>query len=250
MSCRFGVIEELSGAVETGVCIRRVRECAETDVCNGLDDDCNGVIDDAGCELITACNDDAACGAFVCTAPPNQPSTVCTPPIATAQPYFAPCTADDQCQNALCSTGFCSPFCRARGDEATECGGMLACARSMGSRTRPPHNICQEPCNSPTHCEAPTQCVWRDVHQPASFDHVAVCSLLDPERLPTGEPCTGHSIEGDDMCQHGICLGDPPVCTRICGGPGTDCSDVGQDFACETFELRDGSVFDICRRQP
>jgi hypothetical protein len=249
MECRFGVIEELSGVAEQGICIRQVRECRDADVCNGLDDDCNGVVDDPGCALVTACNDDDVCGAFVCSAPPNQPSTVCTPAIATAREYFDDCTADDQCPNGLCSAGFCAPFCRARGDPALQCEGTLACARSMGSRQRPPHNICQEPCDSPAHCGGDTRCVWRDIHQPATVDHVAVCSLIDQERLPLGSACPSNTIEGDDVCQYGLCLGQ--VCTRICGGPGTDCSDVGPDFSCQVFDLRYGSVtytHNICRR--
>src|SRR5262252_2643009 len=40
MECRLGVVEELSGTEISGLCIRRVRECGDVDVCNGLDDDC------------------------------------------------------------------------------------------------------------------------------------------------------------------------------------------------------------------
>jgi len=249
MSCRVGVIEEVSNAVEQGICIRRVRECLDTDACNGLDDDCNGVVDDPGCSLITACNDDDVCGAFVCSAPPNQPATVCTPPIATAKNYLDDCTADDQCPNGLCSTGVCSPFCRARSDNANECDGSTVCARSMGARSRPPHNICQIPCDSPSDCDGDTECVWRDIHEPRDVDHVAVCSFIDPERLPLGSFCPNFSVESDDMCQYGLCF--QQACTRICGGPNTDCSDVGPDFECEVVELSYGTlthVHNVCRR--
>jgi hypothetical protein len=248
MSCRIGVSQDLSGIPEEGLCIRRVRDCSGTEVCNGLDDDCNGVIDDPGCGLVTQCNDDLTCGAFVCSAPPNQPATVCTPPIGSAKDYFESCTGDDQCPNALCSAGFCSPLCRARGDARTECDGLLACARGMGARSRPSHNICQPTCDSPSHCDAPTQCVWRDIHEPADIDHVAVCSLIDPERKPLGEACAANSVEVDDECQYGLCFGQ--VCTRICGGPGADCSDVGPDFVCEVRDLiyTNTHVRNICVR--
>jgi hypothetical protein len=245
--CQLGGDSPLSGSETFGLCVRRVRQCAGPEVCDGLDNDCNGVIDDPGCGLISGCNDDAVCGSFVCMAPPDQPDTLCAPPRGGA--YGNDCTSDDQCPNGECSAGFCAPLCRAQGDLALECDGAAVCARGMGARSRPPHNLCQIPCDTPGDCRPPdapeaTECVWRDIHRdvvlPGVIDHVAVCALLDPERLPLGSRCEANTPAEDDRCQYGLCLFQ--TCTRICGGPGSDCSGVSPGFVCEEFTLRYGEV--------
>ncbi len=248
MTCRLGVSQDLSGIEPEGLCIRQVRECGETDLCNGLDDDCNGVVDDPGCAVITACNDDLACGAFVCSAPEGQAATVCTPPVDGSKRYYDDCTADDECPNGVCSTGVCAPFCRARGDRTTECDGQRVCARGMASRERPDFNLCEVPCDTPSQCDAPTKCVWRNIHEPRDVDHVAVCSRLDSDRIPLGQACPSNTIDGDDMCQYGLCFQN--VCTRICGGPGSDCSDLGPSFQCQVVDLHYGITYThfVCRK--
>lgn len=246
--CRLGVPEEPSPIDMMGFCVRKVRECAGPDVCNGLDDDCDGVVDGEGCEVQTNCLDDEVCGAFVCQAPADQPTTFCAPPVGP-KGYGDTCGSDDECINGICSSGRCAPFCRARADADQECGMEQVCTRDMSARNRPRHNVCQTPCNTPGDCDDGLECVLRDVHEPASFDHVAVCSTLDPERLPLGAACPANTPEGDDMCQHGLCFG--LVCTRICGGPGASCSDLGPDFECAERDLiyDQNYIWPICVRR-
>jgi hypothetical protein len=243
-ACRTGADLMASGATEIKLCIERIRMCSADEPCNGLDDDCDGTIDGASCAPITGCLDDATCGAFVCTAPDNQPAAICAPrnENATARD-FAPCTADGDCVNGVCETGICSPFCRAYGDEC-EVPGLL-CARAAGPKARPKHNSCQEPCMSPSDCSAPQECVFRDVYQgpntsPTNVLHAFVCSIPGPERIPLGGACNANTIEGDDECAHGLCFGR--VCTQICGGPGSDCSAVGAGFACTQQRLIYGTT--------
>lgn len=246
--CRFGVPVESSGIEMMGFCVRKVRACVGVELCNGLDDDCDGVVDPEGCEVQTDCLDDEVCGAFTCQAPADQASTFCAPPVGPKE-YGDGCASNEECPNGLCTSGSCAPFCRARADETQECGMSLICTRDMSARNRPKHNVCQVPCDRPGDCEGDQECVLRDIYEPASFSHAAVCSSLDPERLPLGSECPSNTLEGDDMCQYGLCFGQ--VCTRICGGPGATCADVGPGFECATKDLVYDQVYtwDICVRR-
>jgi hypothetical protein len=238
-SCRAAApAQSPAGAVQ--LCVDKVRGCAEAELCNGLDDDCDGVVDGAGCALVDRCLDDAPCGAWVCQAPENQPAAVCAPPL-DPDPYpLSACTADDQCRNGVCESGFCSPLCRPRSacpafDADGTRYGDTVCVRAVGDRARPKHNKCHIVCNTASQCPNDLACVWRDVFQ-GGDSHEFVCAVLDPERKDLGAACTDNQPDGgDDECQHGLCYGN--VCTRPCGGFGADCQDVGSNFTCQLRDL-------------
>ncbi len=252
--CRFASLGDARGGLADGAfCVDRVRECRGPERCNGLDDDCNGVIDD-GCALVTACNDDAPCGAYVCQAPVNQPATVCAPPVEGGRSDFGACSQDAECANGSCATGLCAPFCRPGARDA--CPGVtvdgmsreLVCAEALGPVEAPRRNQCQLSCLSRGECPAGTDCVWRAVVNAEPF-HASVCSRLDVGRKPLGEACRANDDAGDAECQHGLCLGR--VCTRVCGGPGASCADVGPNFTCRLRQLFYGAeVFaaHVCER--
>jgi hypothetical protein len=244
-TCRLGTDRPESGAIETRLCIDKVRACAETELCNGLDDDCDGVVDGPSCAPITSCLDDATCGVFVCTAPAGAPAALCAAPNDSATvPDFAPCTDDAQCRTGLCETGLCSPLCRPR---SPECQGDQYCVEAVGPRARPRHNNCQRSCKTTADCPTPQACVFREVYRgpdaPADGTlHAFVCSLPGPERLGLGAACSGNSLEGDDECSSGLCFGG--VCTRPCE-TGDRCTDVGPGFACVRELLRYGTAQEV-----
>ncbi len=257
-TCRIS--ETGNGGMETllnQICVDLNRECVEEERCNGLDDDCDGVVDGAGCTLVDRCLDDAPCGAWACQAPENQPVAVCAPPVDGGTTDYAECTADAECENGVCETGFCSEFCRPSGIDG--CPGIFVdgmefqtqCARSVGLASRPKHNKCQIECTTDSGCPNGLTCVWRDVFQGGDA-HFFVCGIPDPVREPLGAACTNNQPdEGDDECQSGLCYGR--TCTRSCGGPGRDCSDVGPDHRCQSVdlfygELRIGAF--ICAEDP
>ncbi|MBI4820116.1 MAG: hypothetical protein HY791_27825 [Deltaproteobacteria bacterium] len=220
-SCRGGVDQGTSNAAETSVCIDRVRSCEPSETCNGLDDDCDGVIDGPSCTLKARCLDDAPCGAFVCQAPDNQPDTLCAPALLASADDFEACTSNSDCRNGDCATGSCSPFCRA--DLPGSCPSGFACARSIGRDAAPAHNQCQPRCSLDSDCEADRDCVWRPVYQGAD-EHVLVCAKPGPNRLPLGAVCPDNTPEGDDACASGLCY--ERRCTRPCTSVGIDCPDV------------------------
>ena len=233
------------------VCIDRIRACTDEDgnpnpeLCNGLDDDCDGVVDGPNCETITRCLDDAPCGAYVCTAPENQPFTLCGPPNAAATvPDFEVCSRDDECTNGLCEAGICAPMCRPFDTDI--CRSVVGadgrsvetfCAEGIGPVDRPRHNLCQKICAiSGAPCTSEEICAWRPVFQAGDETRMFVCTRPDLNRKPLGAPCSGNDLEGDNECQHGLCFGG--VCSRICRRGADDCaSDLGPGFVCQARDI-------------
>lgn len=260
--CRAGTPAAGLGEQQRRVCVDRLRSCAEKELCNGLDDNCDGVVDEAGCELVTRCSDDQSCGTFVCQPTANQPTTVCVPPNEQASGAdFGLCSNGAECKNGICETGWCAPLCRAGDTETCPPDFTLPsgrtqpslCVRGVGDRARPAYNTCQLACQDRSECRANQDCVWRTVIN-AGDEHAFVCSSLDSMRKPLGAECTNNEpLGGDDECQHGLCFGFR--CTRICGGPGSSCADMDPDnptaYACLSETLRYGArafTAFICKR--
>ena len=246
-TCRTGVDESLTGSSQVKLCIDRTRACQDGELCNGLDDNCDGTIDE-NCVAIEGCLDDPACGAFTCTAPPNFMTAICMPPNdPPGVPDYAACTSGDQCRNGLCETGICAPLCRPPIGADVACRTDFSCVRAIGLSAAPLHNTCQKNCVSNTDCTVAGQrCVWRDVYQ-GGDEHQFVCTKPGPGRTPLGGACTANTVAGDDECESGLCF--EFRCTRPCGGPGSSCDDVGGNLACKTFQLFYGGrefMVDIC----
>jgi hypothetical protein len=229
------------------MCVHRVRECMEHELCNGLDDDCDDVIDGVDCLPISACLDDAICGAFVCSVAENFPFALCVPPNEVAKDDYSPCTDGSECRNGLCETGLCSPLCRRNSARmADTCVGDFTCAVVGTKLGVAPHNMCQKSCRVEADCPDGQSCVWRSVHE-GGDSHALVCSKLAPERLALGAACRREADMGDDDCASGLCYG--LVCTRSCGGTGSSCADVGPDFVCRSTQLYYQSeefMVDVC----
>lgn len=244
-SCE-GRLSDPGASREALICVDRVRSCEPTERCNGLDDDCDQVIDNAGCSLITGCTSDGACGAFTCQAPVGQPSTVCAPPNDAAVALdFEACTRPEDCRSRLCDHGFCSPVCDPLRPEL-QCLPGQACVEGLAESGAAPHNSCAQACRGRSDCREleGTTCVWRKVAQTPDV-HGLVCSTPPPGRKPLGAACSGFGT-GDDECESGLCFSCR--CTRACIGD-EPCQDVADGFRCIPRRLPYGALeynFRVC----
>ncbi len=233
-----------AAGAEDQICVDRIRECQPTERCNGLDDDCDETIDNAGCTVITGCTSDVVCGAFSCQAPEGQADTLCAPPnsAATAEP-FAACQAPSDCSNNLCDHAFCSPVCDPLRPEFSCLPGQ-SCVEGLAGLGAPPHNTCATACRGDADCAGETACVWRKTAHTQDV-HALVCSTPPPNRKPLGAACSGFRT-GDDECESGLCFSCR--CTRACLGD-ESCVDVTDGFRCIPRRLPYGLLeysFRVC----
>ena len=258
-----GVIDETDPAIGTpcgttdeGVCERGVNRCIggtivcvgaiepRDEICNGLDDDCDGDGDDmAPCPGDTSCIDGGCrirCieGEFPC--PPgfscaeDDTGRFCVPDPCLNCRAAETCINDvcvDLCEDVTCDV---NETCR-RGDcldcNATGCAPDQVCAGGA---------CVSDPCVNVS-CGARESCVGGDC--------VADC---DDELCPTGQSCDADGRCADDacagidcgsdtqVCLDGACVSDP--CLQVRCAPGEVCVGAGQcvDDPCRLATCRSG----------
>ena len=195
--------------------------------CNGIDDDCDGKIDEGG---HTLCDDGSTCTAETCTegacvyqpsgtgcmigvncfttgtAKPDDACLWCDPKTSgtgwSARPDGLPCDDGLLCTvGDACAAGSCAPT------SAMSCDDSNACTEDA--------------------CDPATGCV----HTP-----------LDLVGCDDADPCTT-----TDSCQAGACVGVPMVCDD-----GLSCTiDVCEDGECDTQTLETGwcLIDEVCRTE-
>jgi slime mold repeat-containing protein len=187
-----------------GVCQKTVNSCANgvpqeclpgtpaAEVCNGLDDDCDGSVDegaDIACDDNNPCTADACSGISGCGHTPADDGTSCSD--------GNPCTGPDTCKYGICMTGPPLP-----GDPAAEvCNGRDDDCDGLVDEGTDGFCADSNPCTTDT-CSGISGCG----HTPA--DDGTSCS--------DGNPCTG-----PDACKSGNCTGDPTA--EVCNGWDDDC---------------------------
>jgi Notch-like protein len=216
-----GVCEE--GAIR---CIAGMLQCfggvlPGTEVCNGLDDDCNGIIDDGDLCLGGVCRG-AAC------------STPCDPTIEF------PCAP-----GFLCRDGFCL-------EDA--CNGVACTPLPDGTRTVCDEGDCIPICDT-LPCDAPNVCRRTDGACVGNNCIFLPYLCADDEACVEGEcvsdPCDGVSCGATEFCRGGDCIGSCGgvrcAATEICRGG--DCIDGGCDEVCTGSQVCD-PVSGNCRANP
>jgi len=199
------------------LCVERVRACSASERCNGLDDNCNGAVDE-GCSVL-ACTSDAICGGYW----PCQPALtdtddfVCQAPVADGARPGEPCSAGSDCYNGLCEIGICAAVCRSDDD----CSNGDRCAEPSSPGDMRPHNSCHRACDQFTPCASGEACALRA--DPFGCRWRAVCS---PER---GALTWGNSCQAHDDCASALCAAGH--CTRPCVD-NQDCSGLWSNAQC------------------
>ncbi len=206
------------GVCEPGqlACIAGELQCvggvtAGTEICNGLDDDCDGVIDDgdlcqggvceAG-ECATACAE----GEFQCPI-----GRVCENGFCVQNPCFGvTCVPNQAGEPTQCIEGVCTPLC-----DRVSCAADLVC--------RPRDGAC-----------VPNTCEFVD----------GICAADELCRAGTcvSDPCFEVSCEDDAFCRRGECVGS-------CAGIDCDVAERCVDGACEATGCSvDCSIDQVCDR--
>ena len=218
----------------------------QPEVCNGLDDDCNGKVDDgtlcatgfacqSGLCMPNSCNNESArCPAgFLC----QTSGGTCTGVPCAGAPGGGACPAGQVCQSAQCVDP-CSPTIITCGAGSGCSGGQ--CVAGGCALTGCPANSGQvcvagtcvaDPCAGNT-CPTGTFCrVGPKVNGAYVFDCVRSCSYVG---CPTGETCgpdgfcqsaCSPACVAGQVCVNGACAADP--CANVQCGAGQECTATG-----------------------
>ena len=190
-------------------------EAGDEASCDGLDNDCDGHIDEALCVDGDPCTDD------VC-----DPAAGCTNPWNTAPcDDLDPCTIDDACLEGACQAGSDLCVCRTNEDcEALDdddlCDGQLVCDTSAL-----PYDCVLDPA-SVVSCEQP-----EDPCLLASCDPASGGCMIAP--APEEASCDdGDACTSGDHCLGGVCQpGDEDACACP-----EDMVEVGGSFCMDRYE--------------
>jgi MYXO-CTERM domain-containing protein len=247
--CEFGVNACIGGMIE---CVGEVPP--GTEVCNGLDDDCDGVGDDmAMCPNPTSCVDGG------CRIPCSGGEFDCPGGfdcVTTADGRFcvpspcAGCLPTESCVNDACVDLCADVTCAA--NEQCRLGNCFDC-HSLGC---PANQVCvaseciSDPCDSVdcTTCNDPQGC---------SCLGGACVGNCDDANCPEGQTCTASgdcaadpcadvSCLADQICVDGTCENDP--CVAIACSPGDTCVDgTCIDDPCAVVECSAGRSCEVNR---
>ncbi|HEY7724328.1 MAG TPA: MopE-related protein, partial [Anaeromyxobacteraceae bacterium] len=219
--CRDGV-ESCAAGQWSGSCSGQVIPAQE--LCNGLDDDCDGA-PDAG----AACNPGLACLNGVCTFPScGTPESSCGPGYVcnatSCEP--APCPTGPCPTGQVCQGGACADPCAGKScAPGSFCSGGTCTGGGCHASGCPAGELCRggtcaaDPCAGLS-CPAGTFCRGGDCVQACAFVSCAVGERCDTDGFCIVEPCSGKTCGAGEICQGGTCVPDP------CAGQGCGASQV------------------------
>ncbi|MCB9740496.1 MAG: hypothetical protein H6747_14630 [Deltaproteobacteria bacterium] len=223
------------------------------EVCNGMDDDCDGKIDEKACDDGNPCtNDTCDINAGKCASTVVTNGTPCDADGSV-------CTVADNCVIGVCTVGKVKDC--DDGDPCTQdaCDVATGCTQTMDAGAP-----CSDdnPCTIGDICGAEGCKPGKSKACPTTDDcTLSKCSLVDGKctfvESPVGSPCDdGNACTGNDICTLGICMGqvvdcdDGNACTTEGCVLGTGCVSktmtVGTCDDGDVCTVNDGCVAGAC----
>jgi hypothetical protein len=212
-----------------GACVADPGTCTPVaEVCNGFDDDCDGLVDEVGCtcpEGQTLCGavcvdaqfDEVNCGGcgMLCALGETCLGGVCTGGVACAS--AADCDDGDPATSDVCLDGTCAhepacvPSIEICNGVDDDCDGLV----DDGVH-------CDPPCVSDADCDDGRFCTTESCVSGA-------CVVLPDIPCDDGDPATFDVCdEATDTCTHGSCVPVP----EVCNGLDDDCDGVVDEEGC------------------
>ncbi len=215
--CNAGVTECEPG----GTVICKPQVTATTEVCDNLDNDCNGQVDDGS----SLCPANQVCVQGKCIGPCSDTEFPCNPPYVCKSGYCV----DPSCVGVTCKAG---QVCQS-GQCVGGCDGVVC---PLGQECQ--LGVCVDPCKNVScpgavceHGACVTTCACHPCGsgQACAADGRCVDSGCEKLTCPSGQACragacvdvcTGAACPGGGACKSGLC--QPPTLTSTgAGGSGT-----------------------------
>lgn len=173
------------------------------EVCDGRDNDCDGLVDDVGCfEAGDGCEDAAQCRTGRCEETPS--GRVCTRGCDPTEPEA--CGGGLACEADACGEGRCVPALGGALEDGAECAEDADCAAGRCAATPGGASRCGRACaEGAPPCGEGMACDTSD----------GACGTCLPVGVASGVRVTGDACDADDRCAAGDCVDG--ACSRPCG---------------------------------
>ena len=202
--------------VDSGACV------PSEEICNGIDDNCDEVVDEGCTATGDPCTGDDECVGGACRMVGDATSRICTLACDPLRPNLG-CPADMYC--ATEGGGSCNGFCAPGG------AGELPLEAECSADSECQSALCTDPGDGIRRCLAPCQGDGADCLAGEVCAAVAgSCGACVPEGLVAGLRGYGEPCMADEMCSSGLCFDDEGV--SYCSRPCTDDAACGDGFHC------------------
>ena len=211
------------------------------ETCNGLDDDCNGVVDDGCCT-----------GPITCTTADGKPGTAGCAKGVQGPCVAMPCTSPQECeQSSCCATPYCVSMgkaCCTGPSGGTTAAGEPGSADCVNGVAQPCKPLTFSPCPNPNDCNNPACCLSPICAANGSACDPGGCGV-GQIRDPVAHVCRDCQAADCNLvpalcCAAPVCKGATWCSAYLCGGIDGSCG--GKTSGCNQGDLDADDSFGDC----